>query len=125
MSDSRRGGDVRGAWGARVLVEPAALDGKERPFSVLWVLLEEAGKQLEVSGAEIMRVEFACRTRARCKTSGSWNQKAKTNAPELMSIFTPGGSMSTPALIASKHCSSGTGRGVHLCGVDVGQVNRC
>ena len=42
---------------------------------------------------------------------------AKTNAPELMSIFTPGGSMSTPALIASKHCSSGTGVGVHLCGM--------
>ena len=71
MSEYRWEEDARGAWGTRVLVEPAALDGKERPLGVLWVLLKEAGKQLEVSGAEIMRVELACRTRARCKTSPS------------------------------------------------------
>ena len=32
----------------------------------------------------------------------------------LIISFTPGGSMSTPALMTSKHCSSGTGFDVHL-----------
>lgn len=36
------------------------------------------------------------------------------DSPEFKSILVPAGMASTPALIAAKHCSSGTGLGVQL-----------
>ena len=96
------------------------LHGKERLLSILWVLRIEAGEHLQVRRATVVSVERTC-------GRGSVqlvDESEHNDVPLLRSIFTPGGKVSIPALIASKASSSGIGTGRHLVNYHVGVVHK-
>jgi len=92
----------------------ATLDREEGPLGIFGILLEEPCQQLQVGRPKVLRVELACTKIARKSVSGTGGAADGRNAPLFKNILTPGGMASTPALIASKQMSSGTGLGVHV-----------
>lgn len=113
MRDARRREHVRRVRGRDVLFA-TTLDREERPLGVLGILFKEPCHQLQVSCPKVLRVELACTVNHTEISLGNWKCGGRQDAPLFKNILTPGGMASTPALIASKQMSSGTGLGVHL-----------
>lgn len=97
---------IRSIWCA---VLDSSFDCDERFVSVVWILGEESVEHLEVAGSHVHCIEFGW------KYCQRWGLNFTLDyAPLFRNILAPAGRASTPALMASKACSSGTGVGVQL-----------
>lgn len=94
------------AVGDGLLLNDTSLYRQECLIDILRILLVKASEHLEVCGAQVWPVKFPWRL---VSSKPRRRHKEGANSPAFKKAFAPGGRASTPALIDSKHCSSGIG----------------